>query len=59
MNRHLPLTTNLLPTCAAMFGCVSRQRNGLLLAQRPYSSAVRHQWMGGNDDQVHPGEGAT
>ena len=59
MNRHLPLTTNLLPSRAAVFCRVSSQRSGLLLAQRPSSNAVRHHWLDANDDQVHPGEGAT
>ena len=60
MTRLLPSTTNMLPTCAAVFGRVgSSQRNGLPHALHLSSNAVRLQWIRDDEDQVHPGEGAT
>lgn len=60
MNRHLPLNTNLLPTGAAVFGCVGGgECNGLPFALYLSSHADRHQGLCGDADQVHPGEGAT
>jgi hypothetical protein len=60
MNRHLPSTTNMLPTCAAVFGRVgSSPRNGLPHALQLSSRAVRLQSIRDDEDQVHPGEGAT
>lgn len=60
MNRHLPMTTNKLPQLgAAMFACVGRECGGLPFAQHLQPAPVRYQWIRGNEEQVHPGEGAT
>lgn len=60
MNRTLPLTANKLPrTGAVAFACVRGMHNGLPFAQRLSSPEVRYQWIRGNEDQVHPGEGAA
>ena len=54
------MTTNKLPHLGAVaFACVGGMHSGLPFAQHLQPAPVRYQWIRGNEEQVHPGEGAT
>ena len=61
MSHLMSTSTNKLPLLGAgAFVCAHDGRtSGLPLAQRRPSPMVRYQWIKGNEDQVHPGEGVA